>query len=123
MDDDILGSLEVLGGDSSNAQALPGTPNTHEENHIPAPEAGRFGDGRHSALAALPDLETKERVLRIALDHQVDRRDPSWLLVETAVVSVTAAAEAGAAARLVHEDVNKIPELIHHAVLGGGKDI
>lgn len=126
MDDDILGRMEALGGDSSNAQALSSTPSTHEENHTPAPEAGRAdgdGMGMHSALAAIPDTDTRERVLRIALDHQVDRRDPAWLMVETAVVSISAAAEAGAAAKLVHADVNKIPDLIHHAVIAGGGDI
>lgn len=107
--DDILNNLEALGSGDER----------------PAPETGRTDSdaGMYSALAAMPDPETRERVLRMALDHQVDRRDPAWLLVETAVVSITAASETGAAARLVHEDVTKIPELIHHAVLAGGKDI
>lgn len=107
--DDILNNLEALGSGDER----------------PAPETGRTDSdaGMYSALAAMPDPETRERVLRMALDHQVDRRDPAWLLVETAVVSISAAVEAGAAARLVHADVNKIPELIHHAVVSGGSDI
>ena len=107
--DDILNNLEALGSGDER----------------PAPETGRTDSdaGMYSALAAMPDPETRERVLRMALDHQVDRRDPAWLLVETAVVSITAAAETGAAARLVHEDVTKIPDLIHHAVIAGGADI
>uniref|UniRef100_E6Q9Z8 Uncharacterized protein n=1 Tax=mine drainage metagenome TaxID=410659 RepID=E6Q9Z8_9ZZZZ len=121
MDADILGGLEAMAGDGRTAQASI----MHKEPHVlPAPETGQAdGDGMHSALAAIPDQGIRERVLRIALDHQVDRRDPAWLIVETAVVSISAAAEAGAAARLVHEDVNKIPDLIHHAVISGGADI
>ena len=121
MDDDILGGLEAMAGDGRTAQASI----MHKEPHVlPAPETGQAdGDGMHSALAAIPDQGIRERVLRIALDHQVDRRDPAWLMVETAVVSISAAAEAGAAARLVHADVNKIPDLIHHAVVSGGTDI
>lgn len=119
--DDILNNLEAMG--SSDADGNAHTPITHDER--PAPETGQTdgGAGMHSALAAIPDQGVRERVLRIALDHQVDRRDPAWLMVETAVVSISAAAEAGAAARSVHADVTKIPELIHHAVLAGGKDI
>jgi len=121
MDDDILGGLEAMAGDGRTAQASI----MHKEPHVlPAPETGQAdGDGMHSALAAIPDQGIRERVLRIALDHQVDRRDPAWLMVETAVVSISAAAEAGAAARLVHADVTKIPDLIHHAVISGGADI
>ena len=121
--DDILNNLETMGSsDDGNAHPL-STPITHDD--CPAPETGQAdgGDGMRSALSAIPDPATRERVLRIALDHQVDRRDPAWLLVETAVVSITAAAETGAAARLVHEDVNKIPDLIHLAVIAGGADI
>ena len=118
MDDDILGGLEAMGSDGNGRTAQPS--GTHDEH----PFSGRDGgDGMQSALAAIPDPATRERVLRIALDHQVDKRDPAWLLVETAVVSVAAAAEAGAAARLVHEDVSKLPDLIHHAVIAGGADI
>ena len=61
--------------------------------------------------------------MTLASKLNVDRRDPAWLMVETAVVSISAAAEAGAAARLVHADVTKIPDLIHHAVISGGADI
>ena len=119
--DDILNNLEAMG--SSDADGNAHTPITHDER--PAPETGQTdgGVGMHSALAAIPDQGVRERVLRIALDHQVDRRDPAWLMLETAVVSISAAAEAGAAARLVHADVNKIPDLIHHAVIAGGEDI
>ena len=114
--DDILGGLEAMAGDDepSIAHAVPAVE--------PAPETGLL-DGMHVALASIADPGTREKVLRIALDHQVDRRDPAWLLVETAVVSMAAAAEAGEAARLVHDDVGKIPDLIHHAVVSGGKDI
>ncbi|MHB1320812.1 MAG: hypothetical protein ACYCY0_04520 [Acidithiobacillus ferrivorans] len=130
MDDDILNHLEAVvndgGNDDGNAhQPLGGTHGIHHEHHTPAPEPGRDRDsqGMHSALAAIPDPMTRERVLRIALDHQVDKRDPAWLLVETAVVSVTAAAEAGAAARLVHENVAEIPATIQKAVVAGGEDV
>ena len=124
MGDDILNNLETMMNDGGSAQPL----STHEHNepHVPpAQETGRAdGDGGiHSALAAIPDQGIRERVLRIALDHQVDRRDPAWLMVETAVVSITAAAEAGAAARLVHEDVTKIPASIQKAVVAGGEDV
>ena len=124
MGDDILNNLEAMMNDGGSAQPL----STHEHNepHVPpAPETGRAdgGDGMHSALAAIPDQGVRERVLRIALDHQVDRRDPAWLMIETAVVSITAAAEAGSAARLVHEDVTSIPASIQKAVISGGADV
>ena len=108
----ILGNLEAMMNE--------------DELHVPhAQETGRAdGDGgMHSALAAIPDQGIRERVLRMALDHQVDRRDPAWLLVETAVVSISAATEAGAAARSVHEDVTRIPATIQKAVIAGGEDI
>lgn len=117
MAEDILGNLEAMGSDGHTAHQ-PSVTEGHDESHV-----RETGDGMQSALAAIPDQGTRERLLRIALDHQVDRRDPAWLLVETAVVSMTAAAEAGAAARLVHEDVSKLPDLIHHAVIAGGADI
>ena len=120
MSDDILGGLEAMTGDEPSI--------AHDEEPVvtqppvqSAPETGQ--DGMHVALASIADPEVRERVLRIALDHNVDRRDPAWLLVEAAVVSVAAATEAGDAARLVHEDVGKIPDLIHHAVLVGGNDL
>lgn len=110
--EDILGNLEAMMNE--------------DELHVPhAQETGRAdGDGgMHSALAAISDPGIRERVLRIALDHQVDKRDPAWLMVETAVVSVAAAVEAGAAARLVHEDVTRIPAIIQKAVVSGGEDV
>lgn len=124
MDEDILNNLETMMNDGGIAQPL----STHEHNepHVPPAQETGLADGNggtHSALAAIPDQGMRERVLRIALDHQVDRRDPAWLLVETAVVSVTAAAEAGAAARLVHEDVTRIPAIIQKAVISGGEDV
>ncbi len=123
MGDDILNNLEAMMNDGGSAQPL----STHEHNepHVPsAHEIAADGDGgMHSALAAIPDQGIRERVLRIALDHQVDRRDPAWLMIETAVVSITAAAEAGAAARLVHEDVTNIPASIQKAVVSGGEDV
>ena len=75
MDADILGGLEAMAGDGRTAQASI----MHKEPHVlPAPETGQAdGDGMHSALAAIPDQGIRERVLRIALDHQVDRRDPA----------------------------------------------
>jgi len=128
MDDDILNHLEAMVNDGGNAHQPPGgTHGIHHEHHTPAPEeAGRAdgGDGgMQSALAAISDPVTRERVLRIALDHQVDRRDPAWLLVETAMVSMAAAFVAGAAARLVHEDVARIPETVQKAVVAGGEDV
>lgn len=118
---DELSNLEAMLSDGGSAQP----PGTHEPHVPPTPETGRAdGDGgMHSALAAIPDQGIRERVLRIALDHQVDRRDPAWLLVETAVVSIAAAAESGAAARLVHEDVARIPATIQRAVVSGGEDV
>lgn len=118
--DDILGNLEAMTCDEQEEPVVTQPPVQS------APETGLAtgaGDGMHAALASIPDTGTREKVLRIAIDHQVDRRDPAWLMVETAVVSVAAAAEARDAARLVHEDVGKIPDLIHHAVVMGGNDV
>ena len=112
MGDDILNNLEAMMNE--------------EDPHVPPVQETWGADsdgGMHSALAAISDPGIREQVLRIALDHQVDRRDPAWLMVETAVVSVAAAAEAGAAARLVHEDVTKIPASIQKAVVSGGEDV
>ncbi|MDA8153609.1 MAG: hypothetical protein M0003_13045 [Acidithiobacillus sp.] len=119
---DILGNLEAMTGDDEPSIA-------HDDEQAPivaqpvqsAPETGR--DGMHVALASIADPEARERVLRIALDHQVDKRDPAWLMVEAAVVSMTAAAEARDAARLVHDDVAKIPASIQKAVVAGGADV
>ncbi len=119
---DELSNMEAMLSDGGSAQP----PGTQEPHVPPTPETGRTdnGDGgMHAALAAIPDQGIRERVLRIALDHQVDRRDPAWLMVETAVVSITAAAEAGAAAHLVHADVTRIPAIIKKAVVSGGEDV
>lgn len=111
MDEDILGNLEDMMGDNTALGS--------------APETGRAdgGDGMQSALAAISDPVTRERVLSIALDHQVDRRDPAWLLVETATVSMSAAFEAGTAARLVHEDVARIPETVQKAAISASSEV
>ncbi len=119
---DELSNMEAMLSDGGSAQP----PGTQEPHVPPTPETGRTDDGdggMHSALAAIPDQGIRERVLRMALDHQVDRRDPAWLMVETAVVSITAAAEAGAAAHLVHADVTRIPAIIQKAVVSGGEDV
>ena len=124
--EDILGGLEAMTGDDEPSIAHDVQEPVVAQPVQVAPETGLAtgaGDGMHAALSAIADPGVRERVLRIALDHQVDKRDPAWLMVETAVVSVSAAAEAREAAKLVHEDVGKIPDLIHHAVVMGGNDV
>lgn len=119
MSDDILGGLEAMTGDEQEEPVV-------AQPVQVAPETGLAtgaGDGMHAALSAIADPGVRERVLRIALDHNVDRRDPAWLLVEAAVVSLAAATEAGEAARLVHDDVGKIPASIQSAVVSGGADV
>lgn len=106
--EDILGNLEDMMGNA--AAPLLGIP----------PDSGQ--DSRHAALAVVaPDV--RERLLHIALDHQIDKQDPAWLLVEAAVVSINAATAAGKAASAIHDDVTSIPGIIQKAVVSGGEDV
>lgn len=106
--EDILGNLEDMMGNT--AAPLLGIPQ----------DSGQ--DSRHAALAVVaPDV--RERLLHIALDHQIDKQDPAWLLVETAVVSINAATAAGKAASAIHDDVTSIPGIIQKAVVSGGEDV
>ena len=106
--EDILGNLEDMMGNA--AAPLLGIP----------PDSGQ--DSRHAALAVVaPDV--RERLLHIALDHQIDKQDPAWLLVEAAVVSINAATAAGRAASAIHDDVTSIPGIIQKAVVSGGEDV
>lgn len=79
--------------------------------------------GMHSALSSISDQKMRETVLKIALDHKIDRRDPAWLLVEAAVVSVAAAGETGAAARAVAGGVESIPDTIYRGASRAGEEI
>ncbi|MHB1631547.1 MAG: hypothetical protein ACYCQL_04945 [Acidithiobacillus sp.] len=106
--EDILGNLEDMMGNT--AAPLLGIPQ----------DSGQ--DSRHAALAVVaPDV--RERLLHIALDHQIDKQDPAWLLVEAAVVSINAATAAGRAASAIHDDVTSIPGIIQKAVVSGGEDV
>ena len=121
------------------ANAGGATPREEEEDHVPAavsvsvsavaPEAPapmRIGDGSSARDIALQGLSPSLREHVIADAAQMGIRlesDLAWLLVGAQIRAWGAAHEAGQAATLVHEDVGKIPDLIHHAVVMGGKDI
>lgn len=92
----------------------------------PAPAPMRIGDGSSARDIALQGLSPALREHVIADAAQMGIRlesDLSWLLVGAQIRAWASASASGEAARLVHEDVGKIPDSIHHAVLVGGNDL
>ena len=123
------------------ANAGGATPQEEDEDHVPdvvvphavsaaAPEAPaprmRMGDGFSARDIALQGLSPSLREHVIADAAQMGIRlegDLAWLLVGAQIRAWGAATASGEAARLVHDDVGKIPDLIHHAVVMGGNDV
>lgn len=104
-----------------------------DEGHAPPPAVSaavavpreRMGDGsaRDIALRGLSS-SLREHVIADAAEMGIRlESDLSWLLVGAQIRAWGAAQEAGQAATLVHGDVGKIPDLIHHAVVMGGNDV
>lgn len=85
-----------------------------------APEKGQ--DGLQAAMAVVaPDV--RERLMHIAIDHQINRADPAWLLVEAAVVSMNAASAANESAQAVQAGVSAIPDKIFQGAVKAGDEI
>ena len=92
---------------------------------VAVPRIG-VGDGSSARDVALRGLSPnlREHVIADAAEMGIrGESDLAWLLVGAQIRAWGAAQEAGQAATLVHEDVGKIPDLIHHAVVLGGNDI
>ena len=129
-----IDELEAL----ANAGGLPPR-EEEEEDHAPpavsvavAPEAPppaprmRMGDGSNARDIALQGLSPslREHVIADAAEMGIRLEgDLAWLLVGAQVRAWASASASGEAARLVHEDVSKIPDLIYRAAVSGGNDI
>lgn len=92
----------------------------------PAPRQRMVGDGSSARDIALQGLSPalREHVIADAAEMGIRlESDLSWLLVGAQIRAWASASASGEAARLVHEDVSKIPDLIYRAAVSGGNDI
>ena len=133
-----MSDLDALEAMANEGGATPSMEHEHEDVDVshaapPAVSAAaavapreRMGDGSSARDVALQGLSPnlREHVIADAAEMGIrSESDLAWLLVGAQIRAWGAAQEAGQAATLVHDDVTRIPELIHHAVVMGGKDI
>ncbi|AUW32373.1 hypothetical protein A5904_04760 [Acidithiobacillus caldus] len=99
-----------------------GTGNTDvEKGEAPSPSAP-VSSGYDVIADLLPHEELKA-LNKWSQTYHLGGNDPLFGGYIMAKTTFSAAIAAGQAASLIHEDVNKIPDLIHHAVIAGGADI
>ena len=99
-----LNELENLGGIGADAKPV-------------------MGVSGYDVIADLLPHEELKALNKWAQTYHVDGNDPLFGGYIMAKTTFSAAIAAGQAATIIHDDVGKIPDLIHHAVVSGGKDI
>lgn len=122
---EALANTGARGATSSMDEEEDHAPDVVTPPAVPAPRM-RIGDGSSARDIALQGLSPslREHVIADAAEMGIRlESDLSWLLVGAQIRAWASATASGDAARLVHEDVGKIPDLIHHAVLVGGNDL